>query len=224
MTIDRNALDNLAQTLRYYSVAETAWQRRVALDLYRATATPALVADLVAEYTARAPTTADLDEIAGHLRHLAGRLDAYGTNLPPAAGYIAVISITGDTNNRRNSDMAYVLQVGQEFDASVTYQDAHGNTAQVETETWTSSDDTVLGVTDNGDGSATATAGATGTAQVQLVADARFGEDVVELRAVLDVEVVAAEAVTAVITPGEARDTDAAPTPDTDTDDGEPEA
>lgn len=204
MTIDPNQLDTLADAIRFYETATTAWQRRVALDIYRATASPGIVGALINEFIANAPTNAELDHVAHDLRVLANRIDAYGTHQPAAAGYVAVISITGDIT-RKESSMAFVLQIGQGSDLSVTYQDAHGNTAEVESQTWTSSDDTILTVT--GDGTnATMTAEEVGTAQVQLVADARFGDDVAEIRAVLDVEVVAAEAVSAVITPGEPHD------------------
>jgi hypothetical protein len=201
--IEDTALETLTFAIERLNTAESAWQRRVALDLYRAVATPELVEGLLDEYVADAPTNAQLDRIAADLRHAAVALEAFGTNPPPeTAGFVAVITITG---NIGRNDMAYVLQIGQEADLTVEYQDAQGNTAQVESDNWTSSDDAVLTVNETGDGTATIAAVATGTAQVQLVADARMGDDVNEIRAVLDVEVVAAEAVSATITPGEPR-------------------
>lgn len=205
MTIDPTALDTLAYAVDRLHTAESAWQRRVALDLYRAVATPDIVGALAAEYVADAPTNADLDRVAADLRAAAGTLEAFGTNQPETAGtYVAVITITG---NIGRNDMAYVLQIGQEADLTVAYQDAQGNTANVESDNWTSSDESVLTVEETDDGEATITSVGVGTAQVQLTADARMGEDVAEIRAVLDVEVVAAEAVSATITPGEPRNT-----------------
>jgi hypothetical protein len=200
--IDPNDIDNLDTSITLYRNASTAWQRRIALDIYRATATPHLVGALLDEYVADAPTNAELDDIATALRTQAERLDAFGTNQPETAGIVAVLCVSG-ANIERNTDMAFILQDGQEVDLTVNYQDRHGNAAQVESQTWSSTDEEVVALVDNGDGSATATAVGIGTAQVQLVADARFGDDVNEIRGVLDIETVASEAVTATISAGE---------------------
>lgn len=202
MTIDSGRVANLAAAIDFYRSATSAWQRRIALDIYRATATPDLVGEVLAEYVAMAPTNAELDDIAADLVDAASRLVSFGTNLPETAGYVAVLCVSGAIE-RNNETMAFILQDGQEVDLSANYRDRHGNPATVETQTWSSSDDTIIEVTDNGDGTATAAAVALGAGQVQLVADARYGDDVSEIRAVLDVEVVAAEAVNATITPGE---------------------
>ena len=94
-------------------------------------------------------------------------------------------------------------QVGLSFAAV----DAFGNPTTVESATWTSSDDTVVTVTvDPADftKAVMAAVGPIGTAQITLSADARFGPDVNTLTGLLDVTVIAGEAVSLVISPGEA--------------------
>lgn len=205
MSLDTDTLDRLQGALDLWHHATRAWERRNATDLLRAVATPDVVDALVGEYVAAAPTNAELDGIALQLRGLAQRLEDFGTRTPVTAGLVAVISITGTIG--RNERMAFMLQSGQQVELTASYQDRHGNPAEVESQTWSSSDETVLTVTDNGDGTATAAAaGSLGTAQIQLSADARFGDEVNTITGILDVEVVASEAVTAVITPGEPTD------------------
>jgi len=102
--------------------------------------------------------------------------------------------------------MAFQLQDDQQVELAISYLDAAGNPATVDGSTsWASSDETVLTVEPSADGtSATARAvGPLGTAQVQTTADADLGEGVVAISGVLDVEVIASQAVTATITPGE---------------------
>ena len=211
--IEPHELRDLRDALDLYQSATAAYERRIAISAYRDAADPETVGALLDRYVADLPTVADLTDISLQLRHQADRVDSYGANLPPpeTAGIVAVIAITGE-QLKRSGPMAFTLQTGQEVDLSVAYTDREGNEAQVESQAWTSSDDTILTVTDNGDGTAVAAAtGPVGTGQVTLTADARFGDDVVEIRGVLDVDVVAAEAVTAVITPGEPRDSGGAP-------------
>jgi hypothetical protein len=98
--------------------------------------------------------------------------------------------------------MAHQIQTGATATADVTFYDAAGSEAAVDgLPEWSSSDDAVMTVDAAEDGmSAVVTAVAAGTAQLQLVADARVGPDVVELRGTADVEVIPSEAVTATIT------------------------
>lgn len=206
MTLNPDSLDELRDALEGVAEARRAWERRVAMAYFDAAATPDVVAALVRHYDAVAPQLADWHQIATQMRVVADRVDSFGVRAPETAGIVAVISVSGETLER-TAPMAFTLQTDQTVTLTVAYTDRHGNPAQVESQTWTSSDENVLTVTDNGDGNATATStGTTGTAQIQLVADARFGEGTDEIRAVLDVEVVAAEAVNAVITPGEPTD------------------
>ena len=102
--------------------------------------------------------------------------------------------------------MAFQLQDDQQFSATVEFADAAGNPATVDgAPVWTSSDEAVLSVVAGDDGlSVTAAAvGPLGTAQLQVSADADLGEGVVTIQGILDIDVVASQAVTATITPGE---------------------
>jgi hypothetical protein len=102
--------------------------------------------------------------------------------------------------------MPFTLQTNQKVELDVAFFDAAGNEAATDGEPiWATSDPTILRVTgSNGGLHAVAVAvGPTGPAQIQLSADARFGDEVAEIHGVLDVNVVSAEAVTAVITPGQ---------------------
>lgn len=200
-TIDDDELYDLSHAISAFHDATRASERRYALLAFMERANPRIVGALIDEYLANAPTNAELDTIAFRLRDMASTLEQFGTQVPETAGYTVVTIALSGRNIRRNG-MAFILQDGQEVSLSATFTDARGNPAPVESQNWTSTDEAVLTVTDDGDGNATATAVAVGTAQISLVADARFGEDVSEIRGVLDVEVVAAEAVNAVITPG----------------------
>lgn len=113
--------------------------------------------------------------------------------------------------NPGEEPMAHQIPTGGTAVADVEFRDAAGNIASVDgVPEWSSSDDSIGTVTASDDGlSATVTANATGTAQVQLRADANLGDGVTELGGVADFEVVAAEAVSAVIT---FRDTTGVPT------------
>lgn len=100
--------------------------------------------------------------------------------------------------------MAFLLTDVQKVSLSITPVTAAGNAAPVESVTWASSNEAVLTVVAAEDGlSAVATAvGPLGTAQVTVVADALIGEGTVELTGVLDVEVVASQAVSLVVAAG----------------------
>ncbi len=93
---------------------------------------------------------------------------------------------------------------------TVAYVDAAGNPAVVEgAPSWTSSDETIVTIADvSGDGmSAFAVAvGPLGTAQVNVTADADLGEGVTAVIGLLDIEVVASQAVAATVSAGEAVD------------------
>lgn len=210
-------LDALESAIDAYQNATRAHAIRIAYDRFRELATPELVGALADQYSAEAPTNAALDTIAGHLRDYARELEAFGAQEPPTTAgvnVIAVITVSGN-NIQRSNTMAFLLQVGQEVDLSATYTDASGNPAQVESQTWESSDEDVVSVVEGDDGTAVATSEALGTAQVTLRADARFGTEVAEIIGVLDVEVIASEAVSATITPGTPRGVGEPPPADT---------
>ena len=97
----------------------------------------------------------------------------------------------------------------QKFPVSVAFVSAAGNPAKVDgAPVWSSSDETILKVTAAEDGmSASVEAvGPVGTAQVVVKADADLGEGVKEISGVLDVEVLASEAVAASLSAGPATD------------------
>lgn len=101
--------------------------------------------------------------------------------------------------------MALILTDIQKVALTVSAVDAAGNPAQIENVSWQSSNVDILtvAVEQSDDKKAVATTvGPLGTAQIQVTADARIGEGVVELTGVLDVEVVASEATTLSIVPG----------------------
>lgn len=101
--------------------------------------------------------------------------------------------------------MSLILTDEQKVALSIKPVTAAGNPARVDgSPSWSSSDDTIVEVVPSADGlSAEAvTVGPVGTAQVSVVVDADLGAGVRTLTAMLDIEVIAAEAVTVAITPG----------------------
>lgn len=106
---------------------------------------------------------------------------------------------------RSKLNMAFTMTDVQSAPLAVSVTDARGNPAKLDgIPVWASSDVTVLTVVAADDGmSAVITAtGPLGTAQVVFTADADLGGGVRELKGILDVEVIASEAVNVVITPG----------------------
>lgn len=80
---------------------------------------------------------------------------------------------------------------------------ARGNAAAVQSVVFSSSNEAVLAVVDNGDGTAKASAvGPAGSAQLIVTADADLGEGVKNITGTLDVEVVAGDAAIIVIEAG----------------------
>ena len=101
--------------------------------------------------------------------------------------------------------MAYTLPSGMKVNVKVAYQDAAGNPAAVDGDvTWASSDDATATVLVDGADSMAAVVSATGPvgqAQITATADADLGAGVRELITIMDVSVVAGEAVAGVISP-----------------------
>jgi len=101
--------------------------------------------------------------------------------------------------------MALVLTDEQKVALTVAFTTASGNPARIDgVPKWQTSDETILTVVADEDGqTATATTvGPLGTAQVSVTADADLGAGIREITGTLDVEVLAAEAVTVGITAG----------------------
>ena len=105
--------------------------------------------------------------------------------------------------------MAYTLPSGMKCDVAVAYVDANGNPAQVDGEVaWSSSNDAICTATvDTGDSTmcSISAVGGIGDVQVTATADADLGGGTRELVTLLDVHIVAGEAVAGTISPvGEA--------------------
>lgn len=98
-----------------------------------------------------------------------------------------------------------ILTDEQQVALAVAFATPAGNPARVDgIPTWVSSDPTVVAVEVAPDGlSATAVAqGPLGTAQISATADADLGDGIRPVTGVLDIEVRAAEAVSALVTAG----------------------
>lgn len=104
----------------------------------------------------------------------------------------------------------FVLPDTKKVPLTVTFADAAGNAASVEgVPVWSSSDETIVLIADvAADGlSAFAVAvGPLGTAQVNVSADADLGEGVTTLTGVLDIQVTASAATSAIVVAGEVVD------------------
>lgn len=100
--------------------------------------------------------------------------------------------------------MAFMLADDQQVSVAFTAVDRRGNPARLDgAPVWSSSDPLILTVTPNDDNSAAVLAvGPTGTAQVQVTVDADIGSGIRNLVGILDVEVVAGEAVSLDLVPG----------------------
>jgi hypothetical protein len=109
-----------------------------------------------------------------------------------------IITITGDR-------MAYTLPVDHEVEVQVAYVDAKGNPAVVDGDpVWSSSDETIITVTadtTNAMQAMVTPVGPIGNAQVKVEADADLGAGTKSLITLMDVTIVAGEAVAGTITP-----------------------
>jgi len=109
-----------------------------------------------------------------------------------------IITVEGD-------HMAYTLPVDQQVEVQVAYVDSKGNPAQVDgSPEWSSSDPSLLTVTADPDDPFKALivpVGGVGNVQVKVDADADLGSGVTSLVTLMDVTLVAGEAVAGTITP-----------------------
>jgi hypothetical protein len=121
------------------------------------------------------------------------------------AGAIITISYDGLTLTAWGDGMAYKLPNDMQVNVKVSYVDAKGNPAMVDGDVeWDSSDATIVAVHVNPDDSQNAAVvptGKTGQVQVTATADADLGSGVRELVTIMDVEVLAGEAVAGTIEP-----------------------
>jgi hypothetical protein len=122
----------------------------------------------------------------------------------------------GQQPQHKESDMALILTATQQCPLQVTFKDAQGNPAAVESGEWSATDPAILTVTPDAADLTKALVKATGvvgTGQVNVRADARFGPETKEIIGVLDVEVVGAEATVVEISAGTPEEQGAAPEP-----------
>jgi len=106
---------------------------------------------------------------------------------------------------RSKIEMAFTLTDIQQVTLAITAVDARGNPAKLDgAPVWATSDAALLSIVASEDGlSCVATAvGPLGTAQVTVSADADLGEGTRELAGLLDVEIIASEALNITIVPG----------------------
>jgi hypothetical protein len=136
---------------------------------------------------------------------LGGALTLY-LSPPPAQGRVMVTATyKGFTATAEGTHMAYTLPVGNFVVLQVSYVDAGGNPAVVDGAVlWASSDPNMLPVVVDATDSSLCTINAPlgiGQAQVTATADADLGAGVRNLVTLLDVTVIAGEAVAGVIAP-----------------------
>jgi hypothetical protein len=101
--------------------------------------------------------------------------------------------------------MATTITDTQKVELAVTFVDKRGNPSIIDGEpVWSSSNTDVATVEESDDGlSATVFAqGPTGHAQITVTADSKLGDEVGDITGILELDVVAGEAVTATITAG----------------------
>jgi hypothetical protein len=124
---------------------------------------------------------------------------------PSKAGAFVTLRYGAFIVTARGDQMAYTLPNGMAVQVKIAYQDASGNPAKVDGEVrWDTSDPALLTVqVDAGDtmNAVVATHGKVGQGQVTATADADLGEGVRSLVTIMDVDVVAGEAVAGTITP-----------------------
>jgi len=125
------------------------------------------------------------------------------------------VSYDGFTVTFTGDHMAYTLPVDQKVDVQVAYVDAKGNPAAVDgNPTWSSSDPSLLDVVADAANAFIAhvvPVGPAGNAQVKVEADADLGAGTKSLVTLMDVTMVAGEAVAGTITPAGAPVPQAAP-------------
>jgi hypothetical protein len=100
--------------------------------------------------------------------------------------------------------MALVLVDTQKVGVTIQPVDARGNPAPVENVVWATSNEAIaaLDVAEGGLSAVVKAVGALGSVQVTVTADAKIGEGEVLVQGVLDIEVIAGQAVTVQIVAG----------------------
>jgi hypothetical protein len=123
----------------------------------------------------------------------------------PQLGHACLTITDRQCSFTAKGDVMYTLPVGYGVELQVEYVDAGGNVATIDgAVTWSSSDEEIVKVaTDSTDTKRCGMTSGTkiGQAQVTATADADLGEGVRNLVTLLDVTVIAGEAVAGTITP-----------------------
>jgi len=125
---------------------------------------------------------------------------------PPAQGAAWFnVQFNPNLKVKARAPMSYTLPTDMKVGVQVSYTDSKGNPATVDGDVvWTSSDDTIVGVSVDPNDSTLAEvipAAKLGNAQITATADADLGSGVSSIIAVMSVSVVAGEAVAATIVP-----------------------
>ena len=133
---------------------------------------------------------------------IGGTLDLNLRAPEPEGFTIITVRYQQFTATAKGDQMAYTLPAGMKIDVQVGYIDVNGNPASVDGEvTWASSNDALCTAEPGSDSSVCtiSAVGALGDVQVTATADADLGSGVRELVTLLDVHVVAGEAVAGTI-------------------------
>jgi hypothetical protein len=130
---------------------------------------------------------------------------------PPAIISIVTTRLNGFSVRAQGDKMAYTLPSAMQIEVGVQYTDAAGNPATVDDAVvWNSSDETILTVSvvagppagyPNGGVCVVQAVGPIGQAQITATADADLGAGTKNITTLLDVQVIAGEAVAGVIAP-----------------------
>ena len=116
-----------------------------------------------------------------------------GTPLPAPPKLVFEIKI--DQLTFKGVNLMFLLRDDQTAHINIQAVDAKGFDAQLQTVTYSSSDESVATVTN-----AVITAVKPGTATINVLADADLGDGVVQIAGTLDIQVVAGQAVTLAVT------------------------
>ena len=134
---------------------------------------------------------------------IGGSLDLVLRSPPPEIETYVTSYYRGLIFTAKGDRMAYTLPAGMKVEVQVAYVDANGNPATVDGEViWASSNDAICTATVDGPDSSLceiSASGGIGDVQVTATADADLGTGTRELVTLLDVHVVAGEAVAGTI-------------------------
>ena len=142
--------------------------------------------------------------LAGIAGFIAGRAAARKPKKYKAKERIRFRLISIDGNTIKGDIMSFILKADQKVTVSIQPVDKFGNPASVDgAPVWVdATGQTSVVASDDGLSAVITPNGAVGTTQINVSADADMGDGVVTIAGVLDLEVVAGDAVALVINPG----------------------